>query len=114
MSFIEKNEGRVFAPGWFLATDKCVRETAQIKQAGATDEYGRKYVPMGTVVPSNDGSAKGILYEDVDVTSGDMPGSIVTQGIVYEDRLPVAVDEGAKTALTGITFIETSPDVTRE
>lgn len=94
MSFIgDVEKGKVYAPGWFLAHEECVRETRQIAQAGATTaENGSKYVKMGTVYPSNDANAIGIVYEDVDVTTGNMPGSVVTKGVVYEDRLAEAVD----------------------
>lgn len=116
MSFIGKVEkGQIYAPGWFLAHEECVRKTRQIPQAGAaTTEYGAKYVPMGTVFPANDATAEGIVYEDVDVTTGDMPGSVVLAGTVYEDRLPETLAEAAKTALTakGFTFI-TTPAVER-
>ena len=44
-----------------------------------------------------------------------MPGSVVLSGVVYEDRLPVKIAEGAKTALIakGFKFIEITPAVTR-
>lgn len=109
--------GRTFAPGWFLESEVgAVRKTRQISQTGATTaDDGSKYVPMGTIWPSNDGSAEGIVYEDIDVTTGDMPGSVVLAGRVYEDRLPVSIATAAKTALTakGFVFIATSPAVTR-
>lgn len=96
MSFIGKtNEGTTYAPGYFIAAgDEAIqRETREISAdstlAVTTDEGG-KYVPMGTAYPTNDGNAVGILYEDVDVTTGNMPGSVVTGGAtVYEDRLAV-------------------------
>lgn len=118
MSFIGAAEkGRVFAPGWFLESEVgVVRKTRQIAQAGATDrEGGGKYVPMGTVWPANDATAEGIVYEDIDVTDGDAPGSVVLAGRVYEDRLPVALADVAKTALSGkgFTFLAASPSVTR-
>lgn len=116
MSFIGKESGVVYAPGYFLAADElCERQTRQIKQSGAkTAENGGKYVPMGTVYPANDATAEGIVYEDVDVTSGDMPGSVVTKGTVYEGRLPVALQTAAKTALSGKGFVFlTEPTVTR-
>ena len=78
-----------------------------------TTEEGAKYVPAGAVIPSNDGNAKGILYEDVEVTTGDMPGSLVTRGVIYEDRLPAALNGAAKTALKGITVKTAAPEVTR-
>lgn len=117
MSFIGKaQKGQAYAPGWFLADNEgCTRETRQIAQTGAqTGEDGSKYVRMGTVYPANDATAEGIVYEDVDVSTGDMPGSVVTAGEVYEDRLPVKLADTAKTALTGKGFrFLTSPKVTR-
>lgn len=119
MSFIgEVKKGTTYAPGFFLAynDDNITRETRQIAQAGATVAGDGKYVKMGTAYPSNDGNCIGLLYEDVDVTVGDMPGSVVTKGAtVYEDRLPVALADAAKTALAakGFTFIATAPAVER-
>lgn len=94
MSFIEPaKNGVVYAPGWFLAHEECVRKTQEIAQSGAvTADNGSKYVPMGKIWPSADGNAVGIVYEDVDVTSGDMPGSVVMSGVVYESRLADAAD----------------------
>lgn len=91
MSFIGAVEqGKVYAPGYFLAHEECVRETREIPQSGAsTAANGGKYVAMGTAFPSNDANAIGIVYEDVDVTTGNMPGSVVTKGIIIEDRLPI-------------------------
>jgi hypothetical protein len=119
MSFIKTdNTARVFAPGYFLAADaeNCTRETREMKQTDATTlSDGTKIVKMGTAYPANDGTAEGIVYEDIDVTSGNMPGSVVTKGIVYEDRLADTLAEGAKTALEGkgFKFIATAPTVTR-
>lgn len=93
MSFIQNDvTATVYAPGYFLAHEECVRETRQFAQNSAlvvTKADGSKYVPMGTAYPSNDGNAIGIAYEDVDVSVGNMPGSVVTKGIVYEGRLAI-------------------------
>lgn len=116
MSFIgEVEKGLIYAPGYFLAHEECERKTRQIAQSGATNVNGRKYVKMGTIYPSNDANAEGIVYEDVDVTNGNMPGSVVLKGVVYTDRLPVAPASAAVTALQGkgFTFIATAPAVTR-
>lgn len=117
MSFIGTTQkGQSYAPGWFLANNEdCTRVTRQIPQAGAAvGADGSKCVKMGTVYPANDATAEGIVYEDIDVTSGDMPGSVVTAGAVYEDRLAATLSEAAKTALAGkgFTFLK-SPAVTR-
>lgn len=116
MSFNENITGRGYGPGWFLAEAECARETAQISASHAqvvTLANGAKFVPAGAVIPSNDGNAKGILYEDIDVSTGDMPGSIVTRGAVYEDRLPAAIESTAEAVLPGIKVITTSPAVVR-
>ena len=102
MSFISSKTGRGYAPGWFLAHEECTRVTKEIPQEGATaTDEGGKYVAMGTVFPANDGTAIGIVYEDVDVTTGDMPGSVVTKGEVYADRLACAGDYTAVTPESG-------------
>jgi hypothetical protein len=106
MSFIKDNaNATVYAPGWFLAdAEKCTRETMTIDDSHANVQTTAdgKYLPMGSIFPSNDGNAMGITYEDVDVTTGDMPGSVVTKGVVYEDRLAkTGVTYDAATSTTG-------------
>ena len=119
MSFINRPAitGHTYAPGWFLVNNEdCTRETRTISAAGVTaDADGGKHVAMGTLYPANDATAIGILYEDVDVTGGDMPGSVVTAGTVYLDRLPVTPAAAAKTALEGLgfKFITAAPTTTR-
>jgi len=117
MSFIQHDPLNIlYQPGWFLASGDCRRETCEVAQNHAqvvTKTDGSKYVPAGAVVPSNDGNAKGILYEDVDVSTGNMPGSLVTEGVVYEDRLPASVQSSAKAVLPGITFISAAPAIAR-
>lgn len=123
MSFIgEVEKGKTYAPGYFLAHEECVRKTYQMKQSDAvTAADGSKYIPMGTaysVTTEVEGEETteyiGIVYEDVDVTSGDMPGSVVEKGVVYENRLPALFPAEAKTALAakGFTFV-TESEVTR-
>ena len=119
MSFIQSPEfqGKGWEAGYFLVDDEnCTRVTAQINAnhaAVVTRSDGSKYVPAGSIIPSNNSSAVGILYENVDVTTGNMPGSIVTAGRVYKDRLPVVVDSDAASAMTGITFDTYEPTITR-
>lgn len=117
MSFIQHDAlNTLYQPGWFLASGDCKRETVEVaaNHAGVvTKADGSKYVPAGSVIPANGATAKGILYEDVDVSTGNMPGSLVTEGVVYEDRLPATVVAAAKSALTGITFIAAAPTITR-
>lgn len=114
MSFNQSEDGRVYAPGYFLAHEECTRETRTIPQSIATTVGDTKFVKMGTPFPSNNGNAIGIVYEDVDVTTGAMPGSVVTKGEVIEGRLPVELNDSAKTALAALGFkFVTEASVTR-
>lgn len=119
MSFNQSRTGALYAPGWFLAEEECSRHTRNIAYNHAqvaTAANGGKYVPMGAFYPANDSSTvEGIVYEDVDVTTGSMPGSVVTKGVVYLDRLPAAPESGVQSALEGkgFKFYTTSPAVTR-
>jgi len=115
MSYNQNISGRGYAPGYFLASADCDRETVQVSasHSQAVTIGDTKIVPAGAVIPSNDGNAKGILYEDVEVTTGDMPGSLVTRGTVYEDKLPAAIESTAEAVLPGIRVITSSPAVVR-
>lgn len=116
MSYNQNETGKGYKPGFFLADcEDCTRITYEISQshAGVVTVNGKKYVPAGSVIPANGSTAVGILYEDVDVTTGNMPGSIVTRGVVYEDRLPASLDSDAKTAMTGIEVITAAPTIKR-
>jgi hypothetical protein len=119
MSFIQTPEfqGKGWEAGYFLVDDEnCTRVTAEISASHAavvTRADGSKYVPAGSIIPSNNSSAVGILYENVDVTAGNAPGSIVVAGYVYKDRLPVVVDSDAVTAMTGIKWDTYEPTIAR-
>ena len=119
MSFNASKNGYGYAPGWFLAEEDCSRETRTIPQNHAqvvTGSNGAKHVPMGAFFPANDSSTvEGIVYEDVDVSTGAMPGSVVTKGVVYLDRLPASPESGVQSALEGkgFKFYATAPAVLR-
>lgn len=116
MSYTASSQGYGWAAGHFLVDDEnCTRLTKTIsaEHEQAVTRGDRKVVPAGAVIPANGSTAVGILYEDIDVTEGDMPGSVVTDGIVYGDRLPEALKSAAATALKGITVVAESPAITR-
>ena len=102
--------------GHFLVNEEtCIRQTMTIAANHAqavTRDNGRKVVPAGAVIPANGASAKGILFEDIDVTEGAKPGSVVIAGTIYGNRLPAALADAAATALKGITVL-TEPTITR-
>lgn len=118
MSYFDgPNKGYGWAAGHFLVDDEtCVRQTMTIAANHSqvvTRDDGRKVVPAGAVIPSNDGNALGILYEDIDVTNGAHIGSVVVAGTVLEDKLPAAIESAAEAVLTDITVVTTSPTVAR-
>lgn len=123
MAFNIKDPGGVvYAPGFFLGEEECSRETYEMMVSAATRvltsapvRAGVKVVKAGTVYPTNDGNAIGIVYEDVDVTGGNMPGSVVTKGKVIKSRLAEELNDSAESALAakGFTFVDTAPEVTR-
>lgn len=81
----------------FLKSEHFVSFTYTAEAANATDGV----VPSGTVYPSNDADAVGIVFHDTEV---GQPMAVIVEGHVYEDRLPVAPDAAAKTALKNIGF----------
>lgn len=92
-----------------------VLKTMQVDDTGITaDEYGYKTVKSGTIYPSNDTNAKGIVYADTDVTHGERAASIITGGRIYKSKLPAAPITAAETALKalGIVFVD-APEVSR-
>lgn len=103
MSYVE--QAQKFERVNFLASAKVQAFTHQISDGGVTaNAKGRKIVKAGTVYPANDGTAKGIVYKDVDVTNGPQPGSLIVEAYILEARLHTAPSAEAKAALTKITF----------
>lgn len=85
--------------------DAIERDIAQ-NSALAVTEDGRKIVKIGTPYPSNDANCIGLVFNDYDVTEGDVVASILIRGFVEERKLPVALTSAAKAALkaNGLTI----------
>ena len=84
-----------------------VLKTFEGTKTMATTVDDKKIIKAGTVVPTNDSSAKGIVFEDVDITDYDKkPISVIVAGRVIKENLPVTVNSDAETALkaNGIYF----------
>lgn len=79
-----------------------------VSDSGVTaDANGLKIVKAGTPFPANDGTCKGILLHDVDVTDGERPGTYVFEGSIDETKLTkngITVSEEAKAVLPRVTF----------
>lgn len=101
MSFTSASQGTTFSAGYFLVDDEtCLRESRTIPadHSQAVTIENRKVVPAGAII-----DGVGVLYEDIDVTKGSRPGSVVVKGTVYGDRLPEGSDASG---LDGITVVE--------
>lgn len=84
-----------------------VLKTFEGTKTMATTVDDKKIIKAGTVAPTNDSSAKGIVFEDVDITDYDKkPISVIVAGRVIKENLPVTVNSDAETALkaNGIYF----------
>lgn len=117
MSLIQTVYHGTEKPNW-LASENCLRRvtnTATQDMAVTETETNKKFVRSGTIFPSNDSNAKGIVFEDVDVTKGNYPCSVMTAGFVYKDRLPTVPTSDAVNALKaqGIHF-ENAPEFSRD
>lgn len=91
----------------FLATNsyQAISFTVPSKLGKKSDETGTLTVYAGTVLPSNDANAKGILLEDTDVTNGDAACALLIDAVIYEDRLPEKITAEAQASLKKILFI---------
>ncbi|MDM0600502.1 hypothetical protein QTH13_14695 [Clostridium perfringens] len=80
-----------------------------VSDSGVSETNGKKIVPKGSLldasgVVKNDATVVGILAEEVDVTNGPQLGSLIVEGYVLKERLPVSPETLAEKALTKITF----------
>lgn len=88
------------------------KKTYTLTQNMATEINGRKIIKAGTVIPSNDSSAYGLLIQDIDMTDDDKrPEGVYVAGRMLEKRLPQTVTAEAKKVLEDITFVTTEDPV---
>ena len=72
--------------------------------AAAATINGRKIIKAGTIYPSNDANAIGVVLYDVDVTDGDQNGTLIVHGFIKTGAIPANPSSNAKSALKGIQF----------
>ena len=83
-----------------LANDHYVATEYDCSAIEATDGV----IKAGTVIPKNDATAIGVLLSDVKKDENPN-GTIVIHGFIKKDKMPVAPEAAAITALKGITFM---------
>ena len=93
----------------FMASEKFVSFTESIDSTNynaQTDENGRKYVPAGTVYPTNDAKAIGVTIDDVYVDHNPALVGVIRAGWLLQDKLPVAPTSEAIAAMPSIHFMD--------
>lgn len=93
----------------FMASEKFVSFTESIDSTNynvQTDESGRKYVPAGTVYPTNDAKAIGVTIDDVYVDHNPALVGVIRAGWLLKDKLPVAPTSEAMAAMASIHFMD--------
>lgn len=93
----------------FMASEKFVSFTESIDSTNynvQTDENGRKYVPAGSVYPTNDAKAIGVTIDDVYVDHNPALVGVIRAGWLLKDKLPVAPAPEAIAAMPSIHFMD--------
>lgn len=103
----------------FLASEKFTAFPETINKDNynvQTDDLGRKYVPAGTVYPTNDAKAVGITVNDVYVSEdgSNQMVAVMREGWVLSQRLTPTPSADAIKAMTAIHFkdLDTTADAT--
>ena len=111
MSIVVNTKAEV-RPNFLESEVGLVLKTREIPASMGVQDGKYKIVKAGTPFPSDNSNAVGLVFEDIDVTDGNMPGSVMVAGRVLADRLSLAT--AAKTALSGkgFTFVD-APEITR-
>ena len=81
-----------------------VAKTFARNDSAAATVNGRKIIKAGTIYPSNDANAIGVVFYDVDVTDGDQNGTLIVHGFIKKAALPANPSANAKSALKAIQF----------
>ena len=98
-------------PNFLESAEGLILKTFTAEQTNAETVGTKKIIKAGSVYPTNATGAKGIVFEDVDMTDDTKrPISVIVAGRVLEKRLPATVDSTAKTELekAGIVFVTTT------
>lgn len=93
----------------FMASEKFVSFTESIDSTNynvQTDDNGRKYVPAGTVYPTNDAKAIGVTIDDVYVDHNPALVGVIRAGWILKDKLPVVPAAEAIAAMPSIHFMD--------
>lgn len=93
--------------GDFLYSENgVVLKTIQVGEESAREVNGKKLVLAGTVVPSNDENAEGIVFDNVSVCKGEAPASCVVAGRIDGSKVYITDEAKRKLERGGVKFYE--------
>lgn len=105
MAYMKVIQGETL-PNFLESAVGLVQKTEMVTQTMATTVDTKKLIYGGTVFPSNDGNATGIIFETVDMTDdAKRPASVIKAGRIYGNRLKTELTSAAKTALAAKGFV---------
>lgn len=90
-----------------LANDHFVSIPFDCSEIDATNGV----IPAGTIIPANDATAVGVLFNDV-YKDENPNGSLIIHGFIDKNKLPDEPADDAIKALSQITFIDKGAVVT--
>jgi len=105
MAYMKVIKGETL-PNFLESAVGLVQKTEMLTQDMAITVDAKKLIYGGSVFPTNDEVAKGIVFETVDMTDDvKRPGSVIKAGRIYGNRLKTALSDAAKTALEAKGFV---------
>ena len=81
------------------------KATASTPGLAVQNADGHYIVKAGTIYPSNDANAIGVVLNDYDVTFGAQNMAVVIHGFIQTSKLPVAPAAAAVAAMKDISFL---------
>ena len=93
----------MFADTWHAKGVTVPQATASVPGQTALVN-GRRILKAGTIYPSNDASAQGVVLQDYDLTDNEQNIAIIIAGDIKSGALPEAPNVNAISALPRITF----------
>lgn len=86
---------------------KATKATKATEADGMVVKEGDRFIiKAGTIYPSNDNKAIGVVLQDYDVTESDASMAIVLHGFIRADRLPIPPSDAALKNLRMIYFLK--------
>lgn len=86
---------------------KAIKATKATEAGGMVVKEGDRFIiKAGTIYPSNDNKAIGVVLQDYDVTESDASMAIVLHGFIRADRLPIQPSDAALKNLRMIYFLK--------